>query len=76
MTWALLTIAWIACGVLGFGITLADFQHRFPLIASIEFRMDVRFATFVAVCGPLGLVVALTCSGFASHGLMYRRQKI
>lgn len=64
---------WGLCGFLAYGLTLAYFQREFPLIASDYRRSDVRFASVMAVAGPLGLAAATICVLITSHhGFMWR----
>lgn len=72
--WIVFAGGWIVCGVLGYGITLAYAQRQYPTIAEEWYRKDCAFSTFVASSGPIGLVIIFLFSGFAEHGLMYRRK--
>ena len=70
---ALIVVAWLACGVLAFGITVAYFWCAHPILQSrLKFREDCGAGGIFALMGPVGLLVALLCSGFAYRGLMYR----
>lgn len=74
---AIAVVAWLACGVLAYGITLADFQRRFPLLADLPGHraMDMGMALIYGAMGPPGLVFMFCLSGFARHGLMFRLKK-
>jgi hypothetical protein len=65
-------VFWALCGVLAYGIRLADFQHRYPASAREFYRRDCGAAAFSSILGPIGLGLELASTGFAEHGLMYR----
>ncbi len=72
MTIALIIVGiagWALCGFLAYGRTLADFQRMFPELADQDRNADRARAWFVALCGPLGLVVGLIGG---RHGWMWR----
>jgi len=75
MAITLFMVIWTICGVLTYGITLAYFQRNYPEIAKEDYREDVGFSVLFGIVGPIGLFVSLWGSGFAKHGLMYRRRK-
>jgi len=56
--WLILGIVllWVGTGLLGFGITLASFQHDFPLIAKEDCARQRRELAFLILAGPAGLV--------------------
>ncbi|HYF34275.1 MAG TPA: hypothetical protein VD994_03205 [Prosthecobacter sp.] len=68
----LLMLGWIVCGILGYGVTFAHFQDKWPQLAYRDRREDAGFAAMVAISGPIGLFAALLFSGFAANGLRYR----
>ncbi len=71
--WIVLGVAaWIACGILTYGIAFGYFQRKFALIADETIMADRIFAAVFGLCGPVGLVTSYFLSGFAKHGLKYR----
>jgi hypothetical protein len=75
MTWVIMAvIVWIICGILAYGLTLGYFQREYPVIADADYAGDAGRALVFGCAGPLGLMIALPCSGFGRHGLMWRRQ--
>ena len=74
MIWALLVVGWVVCGVLAYGLTLADFQDRWPVLSYEHRRTDYAFAIVVGTMGPLGLVaaaIALVIGQFSGHPGFY-----
>jgi hypothetical protein len=57
MNLAVAVIAYIACGIVGYGITFGYFQNEFQTVAR-EWRTVYRcFAVFVGLLGPVGILV-------------------
>jgi hypothetical protein len=54
---ALAVIGWIACGIVGYGITFGYFQNEFPNIAREWRTMDRCFAVFIGLTGPVGILI-------------------
>lgn len=78
MFWVILVFIWVVCGVLTFGMALADFQAMsvgYPELRQQQYREDAAMALLFSIFGPIGLFVGFCCSGFAEHGLMYRRKR-
>ncbi len=71
MIFVIIATLWIACGVLAYGLTLAFFQRKFPLIAADDYWDDVLFAVFIGTLGPIGLFTALV-SGGTKHGVKWK----
>lgn len=61
-----LIIIWAICGFFGYGITLAYFEGEFSF--GNNYRENLGFSTFVALCGPLGLLSIILMTGFCKHG--------
>ena len=71
---ALCVFIWITCGVLAYGIYVADSWHSFPsLHGEGEFRDISASAIIFGFLGPMGLFATFFSSGFARHGLLYRQ---
>lgn len=68
-------VGWVVCGVLAYGINVAYFQRKFPSIAAEKYREDCAMAVLIAAAGPIALWISYFLSGFAEHGLMYRRPR-
>lgn len=70
-------VGWAICGVLAFGITVADFWHSFPTLQREpgRFRDIAGFASIYAALGPLGFIIVFLVSGFAKHGLLFRQPR-
>ena len=73
MLWAGFIVGWIICGVLAYGLILANLQRSWPILAETGYRADCAVALFVSISSPFCLLVALLCSGFGKYGLMWRR---
>ena len=69
MTTALIIAGWVLCGFLAYGLNLAHFQRKFPIIAEQDRDSDRNRAWVVAFFGPIGLITALI---FSCHGFMWR----
>lgn len=65
-------IGWMACGVVGYGITLAYFQRKFPSIAEQHYWDDVTFALLIGAVGPIGLGVSLARSNKLKYGFKWK----
>ena len=76
MITALIIIIWIVCGILGYGITLAYFQRKYPMTAQEAYEADCGFSAAIAITGPLGLIVALASSGWVRHGFQWRDENM
>lgn len=72
------SIVHVICGVLAYGLTLANFQKALPLIAKTRYKAHVGLARLFALLGVIGLISALLClfteygTDMFKHGLMYR----
>lgn len=76
MTFALIVTIWLACGTLTYGISMADHWYSFPTLRSPDkVREHAGFSVLFACLGPVALMVVFFLTGFAQHGLMYRRPK-
>ena len=64
-------VFWVACGVIGFGGSLAFLQREFSPIARDCFEKDLGISLVISACGPMGVLVLIVNGGF-KHGLMYR----
>jgi hypothetical protein len=65
-------VLWLFCGILGYGMSMANFEHEFPTPC---FRRSehVGFSSLIGSLGPFGLVAGIFASNLAEHGLMYQR---
>ncbi|MDE1971118.1 MAG: hypothetical protein KGI50_06125 [Patescibacteria group bacterium] len=71
----LFIVGWLACAVLVCGIFTADSQAKSHYPGE-KFREDLGFGlAFGLLFGPFGLAVLFFVTGFAQHGLVYRRPK-
>lgn len=62
----------IACAILSHGIFFAYLQREFPTIAKERARSDFAHSLIPAVLfGSFNLLVVLTCTRFAKHGLLF-----
>jgi hypothetical protein len=58
-------LVWITCGVIHYGLFVAYFQGKYPLIADETFYSDRIFAAAAGLCGPVSLLATLlTCWPF------------
>lgn len=63
-------IAWIVCGILAYGGSVAYFQREFPLIAKNDAIPDRIFAFLLSFLGgPIGLLTVGVVTRF-KHGWM------
>lgn len=70
----LIFAVWMACGLAGSGFMFSAQQWRFPRIAQETLRADMGFAVFLALFGPVTLLIGYFFSGFAKYGC-WRRYK-
>ena len=61
----IVSVVWIACGVIAYGMTLFDFERDFPF-----FGGHLGIARTMGGFGPVGLLVAILCSH--KYGLMFK----
>lgn len=61
-------LAWIGCGVLGYGYTIGYLHGKFPTVPLDE--SDIGFARYIGIMGPIGLLVAWMMSSF-KYGWMW-----
>lgn len=72
---------WLACAVLMFGMMLANIQAHWKGSGyeQREYRGHAGgclvFTMFFGALGPLGLLLVWAMTGFAEHGLQYRRPR-
>ncbi|KKN41484.1 hypothetical protein LCGC14_0722980 [marine sediment metagenome] len=59
---------YVLCGLLAYKATFAFFQKEYPGIAESQQDTDRRRAWCMAVCGPVGLLVAFLCGDLFRHG--------
>ena len=74
MTPALITTiatAWIICGILNYGATLAWFQREYPLISHKKPSSDILFAAITSIAGPIALIVVTFMSKFFKYGFVF-----
>lgn len=55
----ILALIWVVCGVLAYGLTFGDYQREWPELSVKNYQSDRQFAFFIAITGPIGLVVSL-----------------
>jgi len=67
----LITIFWIVCGVFGYGVEFARAQGNWPTLAERDYNKDRKFALFVGILGPIGLISVLLLGG-TKHGLKFK----
>jgi len=69
--WVLLiTVGWVVCGILAYGIEMGYLWGEFNLLSEL-WRSFIVLSIFMGVCGPIGLIVSLSLSGFGRHGLKF-----
>lgn len=61
---------WLMIGIINYGATYAYYQREYPNIADKNRTGDRGFATFIALLGPLGLIMIIDHNGF-KHGFKY-----
>lgn len=66
----IVALAWAVCGIIAFGLELAHFQRRYPILAEREYATDRRFAFGAAAFGPIAIITHFTNGGWWE--LMYR----
>lgn len=72
MLWLIvIAVAWVACGVICYGATLAQAQREYPEIAAQYYRSHVKLAWTCALFGPCTLGGHWMAYGF-NRGLMFR----
>lgn len=52
-----LSLLWAVCGVLGYAITFAVMQRRWPNLATHDYYFDMAFSVIIGMSGPTGLLV-------------------
>lgn len=69
-----LALFWVVCGVLTYGLALADFRGWFPARNSKRnFYEDRNLALILGVFGPLGLIgTFIATDGWCMHGLLFQ----
>lgn len=63
---------WIICGVLTYGLTLAEFQREYPSLAKRFKADDIRFALVMGIFGPISLASYLIDGNRPKHGFMWK----
>lgn len=71
----IIAVFWIVCWVLTSGVAIAHFQEKYPKLAKESYRSDVVFGVTYGTLGPFALIIALCLSGFAKHGIYWRRRE-
>ena len=66
---ALIILLWCVCGTLTWAIELGYFCGLFPMFSH---RKHYGIAFFVAIWGPLGLVMSTIKSNFWEYGLVWK----
>jgi hypothetical protein len=64
----LISLTWLACGAVAFGLTFAYFQGEYPTVAEKMRCEHYVTAAVFALLGPAGLFVALLCGSFGKYG--------
>ncbi len=64
-------LAYIGCGVLGYGLTLGYFQRHF---FNVRRRAVRGTAISVAMAGPAGILIALVSGEWGHHGLLWKAE--
>jgi hypothetical protein len=64
-------LAWVACGVLAYGLYFAYFQRKWPSLAEEHYDTDRGRARWWLIGGPLALLGALIAGG-TEYGLKFR----
>ena len=73
MTAVVVTVAWIVCGVLVYGIAFGHAQGEQEVgYAEMNYRSDSGVAALFSLFGPIALVVMFFLTGFAQHGLKWK----
>lgn len=65
----IIVAAWIACGVVAYGITLGYFRHEYP---QPDEKGHEGIASLMALVGPIGLIVSVVNSDIAKHGMKFK----
>lgn len=69
-------VVWLGCAVFTTGMTVAYFQKEFPLTANSHYRDDFSLGVFAGLAlGPLSTILYFFTSGFAKHGLQFKRKQ-
>ncbi len=55
---------WLVCGVFAYKATFTDFQMKYPDLAEKRRTEDKRFALFLGLSGPFGLVALWFVDGY------------
>ena len=66
----ILIVAWMVCGVAGYGFIVADMQGAFPELAYEDRVKDRIFAGVLALLGPCCLIGSLISADFRKYGWM------
>lgn len=64
-------ILWLACGVMGYGLTFAHFQRKWAYWAKRDLYFDFGFSIWIGITGPIGLVLALFMTSCGKYGLKF-----
>lgn len=68
----LLGAGYLVCSALAYAINNADSWHSFPRLQNEAMaRDDAAKSVFLAIAGPISLLVAYLSSGFAQYGLKW-----
>lgn len=54
-----LTVFWICCGIISYGLFYGSFQKSFPRIARDDNLKDRKQAIIAAIFGPIGIIATL-----------------
>lgn len=70
----LIILGYLTCSVVSFGIVFGHFQNNpnWKSIAEEGYRSDMGLALYVALFGPIGLIVSILLTGFCPYGLKFR----
>lgn len=69
---SIIAMVYVTCGVLAYGMFMADFQWPYPLIAQETYNSTVKVSVALSLFGPVSLVMAIILTNLAEHGLMFR----
>ncbi|MCK9370434.1 hypothetical protein M0R04_11040 [Candidatus Dojkabacteria bacterium] len=70
--WLIIPLTYISLFILTYGITLADIQNDYPIIAEERCREQKGDALMFSLFTPISTIIAYLGSGFAEHGIQFK----
>jgi len=66
-----ITVFWILCGIISYGLNFAYYQREYSRLAQEDYNWDKRICIFLSLFGPINLV-PITIFGNFKYGLKFK----